>query len=124
MQPAERLHHPNELFAVFLEEFTAMLKREAPVARRDHGEEKLRPLAQVRRAREHIGCRNLLLAQCLLDIAADFVHAQIAHADSEVLACHFFQFMRFVEHHRAAVGQDAGIRRVFGGELDREISEK
>ena len=60
----------------------------------------------------------------MFDVARQFVHAQVADGNSEVVAGDVFQFVRLVEDHRAALGKHAGVGRAFGFEFDGEVGEE
>ena len=60
----------------------------------------------------------------LLDVARQFIDARIADVYAKVAARHVFQLVRLVKNHRAGLGQNTGIGRVFGLLLDRQIREE
>ena len=57
-------------------------------------------------------------------VAAQFFKAGVADRNAEIASGHVFQFVRFVENYRADLGQNPGIRRVFGLLLDGEIGKE
>ena len=59
-----------------------------------------------------------------LNVTSQIVEAQIADRDSEVAAGHVFELMSFVEDHGRAIRQDAGVGRIVGHQLNRQVGEK
>ena len=57
-------------------------------------------------------------------VAAQLFESPVADGNAEIAAGNVFQFVAFVEDHRADLGQNAGIGRVLGLLLDGEIGEE
>ena len=124
MQPAYRLHQPQIFVAVFFQELRPRLEGKASIARRQQGEEKLRALAQRPRGLLKAHAERAFYLQSVLDVARQFVAAQIAYRYAEIAAGHVFQLVRLVKDHRAAFGQDAGIGSAFRHQLDGQVGKK
>ncbi len=123
-QSSERLLQCHELFAVFLEEIAAILKRKTTFTLGKQGEEKHRALAQASQRAQDLRRQHVIALQRRLYIAAQLFHSSIADGNAKVTASHIFQFVRLVEDDRAHLWQNACIGSVFGLLFDGKIGEK
>src|SRR5271166_1562497 len=60
----------------------------------------------------------------MLYVACEFLDAQVADRDSEVISCDVFQFVRFVKDNRSGFWEDPRIRRALGLQLDSKVRKK
>ena len=88
------------------------------------GEEQACPLARRLRGSDDAGVQRLLGAEHGFEVTGEFFEADIAEADAEVARGDVFELVRFVEDDDAGFGEDSGIRRGLGLQLDGEIGEE
>ena len=117
-QSVQRLIERDEFFAVFFQKFAARVESEPAFLRGQQREEQLRALPHRLNRSRHLRRVEFLALQQVLDVTGEFVHPKVADGNAEVVAGNVFQFVRFVEDHRAAVGENAGVGRALGFELD------
>ena len=113
---------------MFDEEGLLISKSRAPVAdakrRAKEREELCRAISRDRERVIQLLRPEILAARERKNIARELFKLVARNRDAEILPCHIFDFVRFVENHRAVVRNDAALFAADRPALHREVREK
>ncbi len=123
-QAIQGLIQSQKFLAIFFEELASRVEGKAPFVRGQKREKELRAFPHGLDRSRHLRGVELFLLQHLLNVAGEFVHAQVADGNSEVVSGDVFQFVGFVENHRATLGENASVGSAFGFEFDGEVGKE